>query len=347
MAQHEGTRSPGSPRRDTVAASDTGHRAPAEGVISAITAADDPPIVDDVSFHQIARGHHTVGVWAEIYRVTRPVTAHRHNFYELAFALTGGGQHEDVDGQLPTLSGDVWTIEPGQWHAYPLVGDGLQVFNLLLAPDFLAQYAPALRATLLACPHDADGNNPPPGAATGATVRHVRLSPGGLERIRAVLLALAAEVRHPPTSGLAPICGGLVLQALGLIDRYGVGETYQSDSVLAARGDAGVLAAVRYIEEHYASPLALPDLARHSGYAPTYLARTFRRRLGVPPSDYLLQVRLQHACALLETTDLTVTTIAHRTGFADSRYFATRFRQTLDTTPTAFRAATQDRIAHM
>jgi AraC-like DNA-binding protein len=58
--------------------------------------------------------------------------------------------------------------------------------------------------------------------------------------------------------------------------------------------------------------------------------------------DYLFQVRLQHACALLQTTDKPVTTIAHDVGFADSRYFATRFQRSMGVTPSRFRLRRRD-----
>lgn len=324
--------------------------------------------VDEFLFHRIAHGPSGAGIFAELYDVARPVTAHRHDFYEIAFALAGSGEHEDAGGRLPILSGDVWMIEPGQWHAYPLVGGGLQVFNLLLAPAFLAAYGPALisvynaraeeEGTVEPARYDGRFRQPPRAGATSmarpdparnaiargagdagnAAVRHIRLLPEGLERVRTLLLALASELRAVAAPGQSLVCAGLVLQVLGLLDRYGAGGATESAGALAARADAGLIAAVRLIDARYDESLTLADLAHASGYAPTYLVRKFRRYLGIPPIDYLNQVRLQHACALLETTDLPITTIGQQVGFSDSRYFATRFRRALGLTPREFRA---------
>jgi len=302
------------------------------------SAAEDSAGIVEYTFHHIAQRGGGIGVYAELYAVPRPVTAHRHDFHEVAFAMTGSGQHEDEGGRLPILSGDVWLIAPGQWHAYPLVGGTLEIFNLLIAPRFLAAHAPTLdlaypRSTLSA-------------AGLAMAGGYLRLSPQGRGHIHPLLATLARELRAPPGGGQEAICVGLTLQVLGLLDRYGVGEAAGSPGALAARPDPGLLAAVRHIEDCYAEEITLDDLARHSGYAPTYLTRKFHQRLGVPPSDYLLQVRLHHACTLLETTDLSVTTIAHQVGFGDSRYFATRFGRALSMTPTAFRCAARDRITN-
>jgi len=289
--------------------------------------------VDDVLFHRMTPHGHSrdLGVWAALYPVARPVTAHRHDFYEIAFALTGSGHHEDEGGRLPILSGDVWIVRPGQWHAYPLVGGNLAIFNLLMTEVFLDTHTPAMASITLLCGEtDGDGvtRAPPP-----SRVAHMRLPTSGLERVRLLLAELARELRARDIPGQDCVCGGLTLHVLGLLVRHG---TSAAD---VARDDPGVLAAVHHIEERYAEPLTLTELARHSGYAPTYLVRAFRRRLGTSPIDYLIGVRLHHACALLEATDDLVTTIAHAVGFSDSRYFAARFHRALGVTPSAFRAA--------
>jgi AraC-like DNA-binding protein len=296
----------------------------------------------EIHFHREVKDHLGIGIYAELYTVGRPVTAHAHDFYEVAFALTGSGQHEDETGVLPILSGDAWVIRPGQWHAYPLVGAGLHVFNLLLLPEFVVSCASLLQVTSL-LPRAAEG------AEHGAASRdvrqpsqHVRLSARGLEHIRPLLHTLALELRAPDVQGKKTICAGLVLQVLGLLERCGAPATHESPGVLAARGDTGLLAAVRHIDAGYAETITLADLARQSGYAPTYLGHKFRQQLGIAPMDYLFQVRLQHACALLQTTDKPVTTIAHDVGFADSRYFATRFQRSMGVTPSRFRLRRRD-----
>jgi quercetin dioxygenase-like cupin family protein len=88
-------------------------------------------------FHDQKGGDAQLGIIAKLYRVTDPVLAHCHDFLELAFALKGNGHHEDEQRRLPLLAGDVWIVQPSQWHAYPVVGDSLAIFNLLLSSDFL------------------------------------------------------------------------------------------------------------------------------------------------------------------------------------------------------------------
>lgn len=285
--------------------------------------------MDVLAFHQVEGVNASVGISARLAVLTQSMAAHRHDFWELAFAVKGYGHHEDEQARLPSLSGDVWVIHPGQWHAYPLVRGSLSIYNLLFSCDFVTTHAPALRQ--LRCLEPLLDYSPT------QPVRHLRLSPQGLDRIYTLLETLTHELQQAHLPGFEALCTGLALLILAQLDRYGIVDTQWQTQLLTARHDPGLLAAICMIEERYGEQLTLEELARQSGYTPAYLARKFRQQLGVPPIDYLLQVRLQHACALLQTTNLSVTSIAHQVGFTDSRYFATRFRQAMGTTPSQYR----------
>lgn len=61
------------------------------------------------------------------------------------------------------------------------------------------------------------------------------------------------------------------------------------------------------------------------------------RLFGTSPHEYLLRVRTNAACRLLETTNLTVTVIALETGFFDHSHFTRVFRRIMNITPGAYR----------
>jgi AraC-like DNA-binding protein len=292
------------------------------------------------TFHHLAQSYTELGIFAELCVVAEPITAHCHDFLEIAFAMKGRGQHEDVQGCLPLLSGDVWILQPGQWHAYPLVGGSLAIFNLLLSRDFLTSHMPLLQTMSFLSLSDSNEYEVYQRSLV-TPVKHIRLSPQGFDQMSLLLTTLATELQSIDSAERnAAICVGLTLQILGLLNRYGVAGLQQSTGLLAARHDAGLMAAIRCIEEQYAEPLTLDTIAQQSGYTPTYLVRKFHRYLGMPPIDYLLHIRLQYACTLLQTTQQEVTTIASNVGFSDSRYFATRFRRAFGMSPTEFRLRT-------
>jgi AraC family transcriptional regulator len=82
---------------------------------------------------------------------------------------------------------------------------------------------------------------------------------------------------------------------------------------------------------------ALSTLAAEIGASPFHFARAFKSATGVPPHRYLIQLRLDKACKLLETTDLPITDIAAQVGYDDTGYLSRLFRAHLGTTPANYR----------
>lgn len=67
------------------------------------------------------------------------------------------------------------------------------------------------------------------------------------------------------------------------------------------------------------------------------LTKDFKEQLGLPPMQYLLELRLKFAQNLLVSTDLSIAQIARRAGFSTSNYFIHIFKQKIAVTPTQYR----------
>jgi transcriptional regulator GlxA family with amidase domain len=78
-------------------------------------------------------------------------------------------------------------------------------------------------------------------------------------------------------------------------------------------------------------------LARVSGVSEAHFARSFRDAFGVPPHRYLLTRRIERATALLAESELPVTEIAWRTGWASLGTFGRTFRDVTGESPGEFR----------
>jgi AraC family transcriptional regulator len=91
------------------------------------------------------------------------------------------------------------------------------------------------------------------------------------------------------------------------------------------------------MRQRMAENIRVPDLAHHMQCSTDYFRRIFNRRMGLPPSEYLAGLRLQHAMQLLEHSDLPVSQIAHSSGYLDSFYFSRLFRLKVGCSPLEFR----------
>ena len=94
---------------------------------------------------------------------------------------------------------------------------------------------------------------------------------------------------------------------------------------------------VSYIENHYAEPLSVADLARMEALSTSQFRRCFREVFGTPPHVFITNVRIQAACRALATTDASIARIAAECGFCDQSYFTKRFRASVGTSPVRYR----------
>ena len=92
------------------------------------------------------------------------------------------------------------------------------------------------------------------------------------------------------------------------------------------------------IQEHYQeSTFGLAEVARILGVSNSYLSRLYKKRTGENFVDRLLNVRMDHAKFLLETTRKSVAAIAEASGFAEGAYFAQVFKRYMGETPSQYR----------
>lgn len=96
---------------------------------------------------------------------------------------------------------------------------------------------------------------------------------------------------------------------------------------------------VEFIDQHLADPLSLGQLAGMCALSEYHFARMFRESFGVPPHQYLLARRLDHARQLLRGTRQPLGEIALSCGFASASHFTNRFRQVVGATPGEYRLA--------
>lgn len=111
---------------------------------------------------------------------------------------------------------------------------------------------------------------------------------------------------------------------------------------VAAAVPLPVRRALRVIETCYATPLALPDLARAAELGVSRFSELFRRHLGVSPMAYLMDYRLRTAAVLLRSSGFAVADIARNVGFSSPQYFARRFGLAFRKSPSEYRATGGD-----
>ena len=94
----------------------------------------------------------------------------------------------------------------------------------------------------------------------------------------------------------------------------------------------------QYINEHYAEPLKLADLADLVGMSPVSFSRFFRQRTGRTLSDYIVDIRLGFAARMLVDSSRNISEICYECGFNNLSNFNRTFKAKRNYTPRDFRA---------
>jgi AraC-like DNA-binding protein len=94
-----------------------------------------------------------------------------------------------------------------------------------------------------------------------------------------------------------------------------------------------VNAVEQLLEERHSERLRVRDVAREVGVSGSALRAYFAKYLGVSPQARLFEIRLRHAVALLQTSDLTLGAVAARCGFNSASHLSRHVKATLACTP--------------
>ena len=102
-----------------------------------------------------------------------------------------------------------------------------------------------------------------------------------------------------------------------------------------------VAASVEALRRDWVRPRRLSELAAAAGLSPAHYSCLFREHTGFAPIDYLIRLRVQHACRLLDTSTRSVNEIAAVVGYDDPYYFTRCFRRVMGRSPREYRKVTK------
>ncbi len=102
--------------------------------------------------------------------------------------------------------------------------------------------------------------------------------------------------------------------------------------------------ALEFIDHNYEKNIKVNDIANYIGISRSYLTNIFKKSLNVSPQEYLVNYRLEKACALLKTTALPVNTIAAQVGYDDPLTFSKVFKSFHEVSPTTYRTQHEEPV---
>jgi LacI family transcriptional regulator len=122
----------------------------------------------------------------------------------------------------------------------------------------------------------------------------------------------------------------IAVEAIGVVERMSTRRRTISDPYIREIVD--------YIAANYTQGIDIGKLASSVPFSRRAIEMKFKKEMyPYTITSYIMKLRLEHFCHLLETTDLPISTAADRSGFIDSSNFSTIFRKYRGMTPSEYR----------
>src|SRR5882757_7069090 len=234
------------------------------------------------------------------------------NDYYIIFISKGQGIFESALSQ-PTVitAGTCFFLFPGVWHRYkPDRGTGWEEYwigfrggypDQLMNKGFFSSNFPIV-------------------------------SPGLSDALLGLVQKVVENVRSG-TPGYHQVISGITLQILGLVHALSTHKELTNDV-----DEQAVEKAKFFLRENLEASLDMKQMIREFPMSYSKFRKMFKHATGESPNQYHLNMRLDKARELLNTTNLNVTEVAYNLGFESVFYFSKLFKKKNGVSPKSYRA---------
>lgn len=238
--------------------------------------------------------------------ISRP---HWHGFIEIEFVVFGNAIYKFGDKEYTLSRGDMWLLSVYDSHQV-VCKKGLHIINIAINPDLL-------NTKLL--------------SYTSAThPLHCHFD----ELATDDFLSKSKKLLHEQNAGDA----FSRLKASSIINEIviDIARNAATDNVPSSLGIIQDVFA--WIQIHIQEDISLAQVAEKFSLTPNYLGTLFKKTMGTSYNDYVNNLRINHACHLLQTTDLSIKSVAIESGYHSVEYFNYIFKKFCNITPSQYRA---------
>ena len=134
-----------------------------------------------------------------------------------------------------------------------------------------------------------------------------------------------------------------IFETGGSLQRHELAVTLEQIILSAASKEKGgkkrsLDRSIRYIHLNYNQKISIPELAAMENLSNSRYIALFTDQMGASPTSYIIKLRINSACDLLLTTDLSVKQIGTLVGYDDPHFFSKLFKKHVGLSPKAYKA---------
>lgn len=279
-----------------------------------------------------------------------PPKYNMHEFHELLY-MRSGKANFDIAGKLVLVEkGDTLVIRPGETHKV-MVSEGSAEMMVLYfgfkhetdrnagnqSRDSFGKIAPEVSPlTLEDFIQFASGKSSGSMSSPDHLDPYLTIKGKSRQDIAGIVERILRESRSD-AYGKDLMMQFLTMELLIALSR-GLREEWE-ENICVKTGKINTLVrlAKEYIIEQHDKEITVADVAAYVFLSQGYFARAFRDETGMSPMNFIMQVRVEHACRLLEQEDIKIGGIARQVGFASAQRFNVAFKKHMGFSPVTYR----------
>ena len=252
------------------------------------------------------------------------IVSHQHErFSELVIVIKGHATHLVSRRKYPLIAGDVFVIGEKKIHAYTNTSNftycnvlmdmkalGIPMADLLTRPGFQTLFVIDCRNT-----------------SPDRFSNRFRLTPEQLEQVIRKIKTIQKLI---PGRHFEAIAHFMLL--IGMLCDYCDNNTKNIQELPVHMGQL-----IAQMEKNCEHQFSIDEMCRSVNMSRATFYRQFLECYGMPPTQFLIRMRINKSMQLLCNTSLSCGDIAQRCGFTDASYFTFHFRKEKGITPTAYR----------
>ncbi|BBH19076.1 hypothetical protein Back11_04210 [Paenibacillus baekrokdamisoli] len=253
-----------------------------------------------------------------LHAIEHTIITHWHEFYEMAFVVSGTGTH--VRNGVPSRieKGSVFLMTPADFHEIKVdEGQILHLYNLIFTEQLIRE--PLME---LLFDHVSELTHTFVGAECA--------------QVEAEFKRLWDETLHWQAGSEVIVQGSL--------ERLWIDLSRKCRSMPITIKPAGepflqspIRKALIYIQHHFREPLPLDEVSRLCGLSTNYFSECFHKQTRTTFQSYVQELRLQFAKSLLKATRLPITEVSLAAGFNTLPHFERTFKRRFACSPREFR----------
>ena len=274
--------------------------------------------------------HHSTDLVHAFLMKDYDIGMHEQEFFEINIISSGSGTHYINNNTINANVGDVFIIPPKISHGY-VGGEGFDVFHIILSDAFMNKYIADLQN--ISAFYKLFGAEPLMRGKTSDPL-HLTLSKEELAPTLNILFEIARYINYSdPTESL--IRSNLAMASIGLLCNTYAMNTPNSN--MTQSEEHALMESISYIHEKYYEKIKIDTLLQIAHMSRTSYIKKFKEICKMSPAAYITKIRLDAALVMIQTTSLSVSEIAYKTGFYDASHLTKTFETLYHTSPMSYR----------